>query len=109
NQLFSLNKKLKSIAPSHLGGFKDLWESISILPAEGLSLQMKKFCLINKENCPYLEDNFIDCPKICETIASKLVQFLHRYLFNFIKKNGADINGDYPLYKLFNVPDLMIV
>jgi hypothetical protein len=103
----SLREQLRKIAPSHLGGFKDLWEQISILPAEGLSLQMKKFCFSYKKNCIHLEDNFINCPNICETIATELVKFLQCNLFSFIKKNGADINGEYPLYKLFKFKKLI--
>jgi hypothetical protein len=103
SQKYSLREELKSIAPSHLGGFKDLWEHISILSAEGISLQMKKFCFFYKEECTYLKDNFINCPNICEAIANKLVEFLQNNLFSFIMKEGADICGEYPLYKLFKL------
>lgn len=101
NKLFSLEEDLRRIAPSRLGGFKDLWEHIGLLPAEGFSLQTKKICLLYKKNCKYLVDNFINCPKICETIATKLVDFLQQNLLLYIKKNDSDINGEYPLYKLF--------
>lgn len=108
NQLYSLRNELRKIAPSRLGGFKDLWEFINILPAEGLSLQMKKFCFLYKKNCIHLEEDFVNCPNICETIAAKLVEFLQDNLFLFIKKDGADINGEYPLYKLFKFKKLMV-
>jgi len=103
---YSLREELKKIAPSCLGGFKDLWEHIDLLPAEGLSLQMKKFCILYKRNCKYLEDNFINCPNVCEAIAIKLVEFLQQNLFSYIKKKGADINGEYPFYKLFTFKKL---
>jgi len=106
NQLQPLKEELRKISPSNLGGFKDLWEHISILPAEGLSLQMKKFCILYKKNCKYLEDNFINCPNVCETIAIKLVEFLQQNLIKYIKIKGADVNGEYPLYKLFTFKNL---
>ncbi|GAJ21371.1 unnamed protein product, partial [marine sediment metagenome] len=56
-----LKEELMSIAPSHLGGFKDLWENFGLLPAEGLSLQMKKFCFFHKSECNFLSDNFLSC------------------------------------------------
>ena len=101
SNLYSLKKELKKIPPSSLGGFKDLWEYIGILPAEGLSLQMKKFCVQNNKDCEILEDNFINCPAICETIASKLIDFLQVNLAAYVKKQDADVSGEYPLYKLF--------
>jgi len=102
NSLYSLKKELKKIPPSSLGGFKDLWEHISILPAEGLSLQMKKFCVQNNKDCELLVDNFMKCPNICETIANKLVEFLQKNLIAYVKKEDGDVNGEYPLYKLFS-------
>ncbi|NHJ19480.1 MAG: hypothetical protein EAX91_00960 [Candidatus Lokiarchaeota archaeon] len=101
NSLHSLKEDLKKIAPSRLGGFKDFWEHIGLLPAEGLTLQMKKFCFLYRRNCEYLKDNFIACPNICETIAYQLIEFLKLNLMPYVKENGADINGEYPLYKLF--------
>lgn len=106
NQEFSLKEELRKIPPSNLGGFKDLWDHISLLPAEGLSLQMKKFCALYNKNCTYLADNFINCPNICEAISTKLVEFLHYNLFNYIKDEGADVSGEYPLYKLFKFKKL---
>ncbi|MFX1447584.1 MAG: hypothetical protein ACFFCG_05550 [Promethearchaeota archaeon] len=106
NHTYSLKAELKKIAPSSLGGFKDLWEHISLLPAEGLSLQMKKFCFLYKKNCLYLEDDFINCPNVCETIAIKLVEFLQHNLLLYIKREGADSNGEYALYKLFKFTEL---
>ncbi len=104
-----LKEELMSIAPSHLGGFKDFWDRISLLPAEGLSLQMKKFCFIHNNNCNILSDNFLSCNKICEVVAIKLIEFLRLNLYPYIKNNGSDICGDYPLFKLFNHSKLFAV
>ena len=101
-----LLKELRKIAPINLGGFKDQWNHLSLLSAEGLSLQMKKFCFLYKKNCKYLIDDFINCPNICETIEVKLVEFLQQNLTAYIKNEGADINGEYPLYKLFSFKKL---
>jgi len=96
-----LKKKIKETSPSELGGFKDTWDCFEILPAEGLSLQMKNFCfLINKE-CQYKYDDFLECKNICDRVADGLINFLHNRLFDFVKKEGPDNNGEYPLYKLF--------
>ena len=101
NQSVSLKEELRKISPSSLGGFKDLWDYISLLPAEGLSLQMKKFCTHYNKNCKYLADNFLNCPQICELISTKLFEFLQHNLLNFVKEKGVDVSGEYPLYKLF--------
>ncbi|MFX0047282.1 MAG: hypothetical protein ACFE8G_03850, partial [Candidatus Hermodarchaeota archaeon] len=67
---------------------------------------MKKFCFLYKKNCLYLEDDFINCPNVCETIAIKLVEFLQHNLLLYIKREGADSNGEYALYKLFKFTEL---
>ena len=101
NIIKNLKKRIKETTPSQLGGFKDTWDSFDVLPAEGLSLQMKKFCYrINKE-CQYLSADFLECKAICEKIADKLINFLHNNLYDYIKKEGPDTEGEYPLYKLF--------
>jgi len=96
-----LTKLLKSIGPSRLGGFKDSWENFEVLYTEGLSLQMKKFCLFHKKYCKYLPDDFFDCNSLCNEIIEALIEFLNKYLFEYILENGLDISGEYPLYKLF--------
>lgn len=95
-----LTTLLRNIAPSRLGGFKDSWESFEILYAEGLSMQMKKFCLLYKKNCNYLPDDFFECKSICNDIIEALLDFLNRFLLKFILENGLDVAGEYPLYKL---------
>jgi len=96
-----LKKLLMSIAPSSLAGFKDSWENFEVLYAEGLSLQMKKFCLIHKKSCKFLPDDFFECKFICNDIICALLGFLNKFLFEFVLENGPDIAGEYPLYKLF--------
>ena len=97
-----LHKELRKIAPKNLGGFKDQWDHLDLLSAEGLSLQMKKFCVKYNSKCHFLVDDFIDCNEICNGIASKLVDFLQLNLYTYIKMEGPDVEGHYPLYKLLN-------
>ena len=97
-----LHKELRSVAPKNLGGFKDLWARLDLLSAEGLSLQMKKFCVKHNSKCHFLVDDFINCDEICNEIAYKLVEFLQSYLYTYIKMEGPDVEGHYPLYKLLN-------
>lgn len=98
----NLKMQIIDIAPSKIGGFKDTWDQIKILPADGYSLQMKKFCNKYNEQCEILQDNFIECKKTCDIIASKLIDFLNKYLIKYVKENELDIDGDYPLFKLFS-------
>ena len=96
-----LHSLIKSVAPSQLGGFRDTWEDFKILSVEGLSLTMKKFCSKYNRSCKIIPDNFFECKAICETIIGKLIEFLQNNLYQFIKKNGLDVDGHYPLHKLF--------
>ena len=98
----ALHKELRSIAPRNLGGFKDQWDRLNLLSAEGLSLQMKKFCVKHKSMCHFLVDDFINCDEICNEIAFKLIDFLQSNLYTYIKREGPDVEGHYPLYKLLN-------
>jgi len=96
-----LKQLLMEIAPSKLGGVIDKWDNFDILLAEGFSLQMKKFCLKYNSSCPLLPNDFLECKSICKDIANRFILFLHQNLIDFIKLNGPDISGEYPLYKLF--------
>ena len=96
-----LHKKLRKIAPKNLGGFKDQWDHLDLLSAEGLSLQMKKFCAKHNSKCHFLQDDFFNCNQICNEIAWKLIDFLQSNLYTYIKIEGSDVEGHYPLYKLF--------
>lgn len=94
--------KIRESPPSKLGGFIDVWDQFNILSAEGLSLQMKKFCLNYNKNCNFLPDNFLECKNICDKVAHQLILFLNRIILKYINKYGLDIRGEYPLIKLFN-------
>jgi len=94
-----LKSLIESVAPSQLGGFKDTWDGINILSAEGLSLTMKKFCSKYNESCTMMPDNFFECKAICEKIAEKLITFLRNNINDYVKKNELDVDGHYPLYK----------
>ncbi|MFX0018504.1 MAG: YkgJ family cysteine cluster protein [Promethearchaeota archaeon] len=96
-----LKLSIKATAPSRLGGIIDKWDSLDILLAEGFSLQMKKFCLKYNKECHHLPNSFIECMSICNIIADQLILYLQLNLPNFIKQEGADTNGEYPLFKLF--------
>lgn len=98
----NLYSSLKNIPPSRLGGFKDSWDTIQPLSAEGYSLQMKKFCKRFKSNCEILQTNFLECEHICDKIITNLIYFLNTHILDYIKKIGADDDGEYPLFKLFN-------
>jgi hypothetical protein len=104
--LVILKKLLNSVPPSSLGGFKDSWENFEVLYAEGLSLQMKKFCIFHKKSCKFLPDDFFECKSLCNKIIDELLEFLKKHLYNFIKLNGPDTSGEYPLYKLFEYAKL---
>jgi len=97
-----LKGSIKKCAPSRLGGFKDGWNRFISLPAEGLSLQMKNFCQEHNKTCVFLPDDFLKCQSICEEVAINLIEFLQHVLYDFVKRNGLDTDGEYPLYKLFN-------
>ncbi|MEJ2295221.1 MAG: hypothetical protein P8Y23_10690 [Candidatus Lokiarchaeota archaeon] len=99
NNLYS---SLKNIPPSRLGGFKDIWNTIQPLSAEGYSLQMKKFCERFNSNCEILQTNFLECEHVCDKIITKLIKFLNMHILDYIRKIGADCDGEYSLIKLFN-------
>ncbi len=96
----NLRNLLKQTPPSRLAGIKDTWDCISVLYAQGMSLQLKKVCQKFNKKCEYLVDNnFLECPSICEQISNKLIDFLQQILVNYIK-NNIDSEGEYPFIKL---------
>ena len=97
----NLKNTLKKIAPCQLGGFQDTWDCFIILPAEGYSLQMKKFCSQNNNNCNYLKTNFLECSSICDRIADEIIKFLQNQIYEYVKQKSLDTEGKYPLFKLF--------
>ncbi|MCK4479510.1 MAG: YkgJ family cysteine cluster protein [Candidatus Lokiarchaeota archaeon] len=92
-----LIKLLKITPPSQLAGFKDTWESISLLSAQGISLQMKKFCKKFNNKCGL---NYLSCNSICDKVIQGLLDFLQQNLWKFVQKNGPDGEGAYPFFKL---------
>ncbi|MFX1488667.1 MAG: YkgJ family cysteine cluster protein [Promethearchaeota archaeon] len=98
----NLKPLLKNTAPTQISGFKDTWDDITILPSEGISLQLKKFCMEHNKKCFYILNNdFLQCKSICDKICDSLIDFLQQNLFRYTKKQGTDVNGEYSLIKLF--------
>lgn len=97
----SFVKMIQENAPKELAGIKDSWNSILPLSAEGISLQMKKFCLKYNKDCKNLQNNFLECCQICKIIAHKLLEFLENTLNIILKKEGANSDGFYPFFLLF--------
>ena len=95
-----LNLLLRKSSPSQIAGIKDTWDNFKILPAEGISLQIKRFCQIYNEKCSYV-DNFLKCKKLCEKVINGLVKFLQQNLNEYVKKEGPDTDGEYSFIKLF--------
>ncbi|MFX1568359.1 MAG: YkgJ family cysteine cluster protein [Promethearchaeota archaeon] len=96
-----LRNLLKQTPPSRLAGVTDTWDCISVLYAQGISLQLKKVCQKLNKECNYImNNNFLECPSICDQISNKLIDFLHQILGKYIE-NNIDSEGEYPLIKLF--------
>ncbi|MFX1313438.1 MAG: hypothetical protein ACFFHD_12605, partial [Promethearchaeota archaeon] len=99
----SLIHSLRKSAPSHIAGVKDSWDNIEILSAEGISLQLKKFCQKYNEDCNYLLDNnFLACNKLCEKVIDGVINFLQQNLHEYIKREGSNSDGKYPFFTLYN-------
>ena len=99
----SLILSLRESKPSQIAGFKDTWDRFKILSAEGISLQIKKFCQIYNKNCSYLTDNnFLGCKKLCEKVINGLIKFLQQNLNEYVKKKGPSCDGKYPFFKFSN-------
>ncbi|MHA2037964.1 MAG: hypothetical protein ACW98X_16125 [Promethearchaeota archaeon] len=95
-----IRKLLRNTSPHEVSGFKDTWDRISILPAEGYSLQLKKYCQSSNTRC-----DFLSCSSVCDEVSTILINFLHQNLYDFIKSPdyGPDIEGTYPIFKLKKV------
>jgi hypothetical protein len=98
----NLNEQLQTYKPFKLAGFKDIWDKIVPLPAEGYSLYLKRFCEKYNPTCKYLPEDFLNCDHICQPIAQELITFLERNLYVYCRKEGVDPSGKYPFYKLFS-------
>lgn len=98
--LENLKNNIKSVPPSNIGGFKDGWDHLEILSAEGLSFQMKKICLRVNAECKYLPNDYFECNNTCDIVALEIIQFLQKNLLKFLKSQGLEVDGKYPLYQL---------
>ncbi|MFX1344308.1 MAG: hypothetical protein ACFFBC_11620 [Promethearchaeota archaeon] len=96
----SLRSQLKNTPPSQISGFKDSWDCITILPSEGISLQLKKFCKKYNKSCNTGTQNFMECKSICDKVSDAMIDFLQQNLYNYVKKKGANITGEYLLNDL---------
>ena len=92
-----LIKSLKQTPPSQLAGFKDTWDFIIPLSAEGVSLQLKKFCTKLNKKCV---KEYLECRSICDKVIQGLLDFLQQNLFQYVKEQGLDTEGEYPFFKL---------
>ncbi|MFX1303951.1 MAG: hypothetical protein ACFE9X_11410 [Promethearchaeota archaeon] len=92
----NLRNLLKEIPPSQLAGFKDTWDYVMPLPAQGVSLQMKKFCSEYNKNC---DIDFLKCTSVCEKVYEGLLEFLQQILLKYVQKN-PDSEGEYSFLKL---------
>jgi hypothetical protein len=93
----SLKILLKSTPPRQLAGFEDTWDCITTLSAQGVSLQMKKFCKQFNTKCDF---DYFECESICDKVSEGLLVFLQQNLFKLVEKNGPDGDGAYPFFKL---------
>ncbi|MHA1192325.1 MAG: YkgJ family cysteine cluster protein [Promethearchaeota archaeon] len=98
--LENLKNNIKAAPPSSIGGFKDGWDHLEILSAEGLSFQMKKICLRVNAECKYLPHDYFECNNTCDVVALEIIQFLQKNLLKFVKSQGLEVDGKYPLYQM---------
>jgi len=98
--LENLKNNIKSVPPSSIGGFKDRWDHLEILSAEGLSFQMKKICLQVNPECKYLPGDYFECNNTCDMVALEIIHFLQKNLLKILKSQGLEVDGNYPLYQL---------
>ena len=91
-----LKNLLKNTPPSHISGFKDSWDNFTILPAEGISLQLKKLCTSVNATCELiLHNEFLECKSICNEVSENIIKFLQQNINNYVHKMGVDITGEY--------------
>jgi Fe-S-cluster containining protein len=91
---------IKKKPPSSIAGFIDDWDRFDILPAEGLSLQMKKYCFKYKKNCSFLPNDFLECKNVCEEVAIAILNKFKENVDKIINSQEADCDGHYPLINI---------
>lgn len=95
--------KIQNVAPKNFAGLKDRWDHFDVLRAEGLSLQLKKIC---KKNCEKKStEEYLSCSHICERTAKDIFRIYTDNLMKYIKLFGADVEGEYPIHKIFKIID----
>ena len=95
----SLKKLLENTPPSQISGYRDSWDNFTILPAEGISLQLKKICTKVNASCELiLHNEFLECKSVCDNVSENIIKFLQQSINNYVHKMGVDIAGEY----LFN-------
>jgi len=97
-----LKKSLKNISPHEISGFRDTWDCISILLADGFSLQLKKYCQSTNIQC-----DFLKCSSVCDKVSTDLINFLQQNLYDYIESPyyGPDTDGEYPIIKLKKIEE----
>ncbi len=102
NKKIVLNKIQKG-APKNFAGLKDGWDHFDVLRAEGLSLQLKKIC---KKNCEKKStEEYLSCSGICERTAEDIFRIYANNIMKYINVFGADVEGEYPIHKIFTIMD----
>ncbi|MFX1457291.1 MAG: hypothetical protein ACFFDB_18145 [Promethearchaeota archaeon] len=97
-----LKSSLKKLSPREIAGVKDTWEDITLLFAQGFSLQLKNFCKEANSQC-----DFLKCNSVCDEVATEFICFLQQNLYDFVKNSsyGPDIDGEYPIFKLKKIKE----
>ncbi len=95
-----LKNLMKKTSPHLIAGFKDTWDNITILSAEGISLQMTQFCKKNDVECEFLE-----CTSVCDMVFTEVIKYLQQNLTDYVINSdlGPDGDGEYPIIKLKEV------
>ena len=98
----NLKKSMKNTSPHEISGFRDTWDCISILLAEGYSLQLKKYCQSTNIQC-----DFLKCSSVCDKVSTDIVNFLQQNLYDYIisPDHGPDTDGEYPIIKLKKIEE----
>lgn len=97
-----LKESLKNTPPHEISGFRDTWDYISILLAEGFSLQLKKYCQTTNKQC-----DFLKCNSVCDKVILDLINFLQQNLYDYVinPDYGPDTDGEYPIIELKKVEE----
>lgn len=92
-----LKDLLKHTSPSEIAGFKDTWDKIVTLSAQGVSLQINKFCDKYNHNCGL---EYLSCKSICDKVIEGLVEFLQQNIIRYVQTYGPNHEGEYSFIML---------